>query len=129
MEYDFEIENREVVAKERNTGVVAWRGRPKGSRAERLLDYTASDLRRAFPNVIRLRSDVTIAWHAELPEPSSADSYTDIARDGLGLRGYSCSGYSVILDTGTGRKFIKSFPARYSWGSRTMLLASRPVSD
>ena len=108
----------ELVILESRTGKEIWRGMPEGvpvSKAIALPDI--SDMmvllayphhpRRLFSNLIRMRPDGSIVWHAELP--TGNDAYVDIEfRDGS-LSAWSWSGYKALVDLDSGSIALKTF--------------------
>ena len=114
MKWSYSVEDCQLVVKDSGTGALAWQGRPNGCPVVKtqslpdsddaivLLDYSSGDPRRDFRNILRCRPDGSVAWQAELPDPSSGDAYVDMAVSSGGVIARSWSGYRVLLDRATG---------------------------
>jgi len=110
----------ELVILESHTDKERWRGKPQGIPVSKaiLLPY-ANDLivlleyayhpRRPFRNLIRMRPDGSIIWHAELPQATANDAYVDIELTGGSLLAWSWSGYRVVIDPVSGKIIQKTF--------------------
>jgi hypothetical protein len=115
----FHAENGELVVRA-SDGTLHWHGQPENRPVEwatsipgstegiALYHYYRPDHPYGpFENLVRLRPDSSIVWHAELPE--SDDKYvTAYLHDGrLFARSWSC--YEAEIDLATGRIIRKVF--------------------
>ena len=111
--YEYQIEDGDIVVLNRDKGNVHWRGRAKGYPAEAvypvsrtsdaivLLTYS-SKRSGSFKNLLRIRTDGTIVWEAELPD-IGGDAYVKVAVRDRRLVGWSWSGYMVGINWDTGK--------------------------
>jgi hypothetical protein len=83
--------------------VVQWASAVPGSDDGLVLYYFyRPDIRnQAFKNLVRVRPDGSIVWHADLPERT--DKYTNAQLDNGELTGWSGQGFTVQIDIETGR--------------------------
>jgi hypothetical protein len=116
----FELAGVEVVIRDEG-GVVIWRGEPDGHPVKALspledregaivlLDYMSGP--KNFSNLLLLRSNGTVAWHAAPPDTTGNDAFVEFRWDRGDLYAYSWSGYLVQIDPASGslkdRKFVK----------------------
>lgn len=103
----------ELVILESHTGKELWKGMPEGVPVSKAIPLPNTDdvivllefshhPRRSFSNLIRMRPDGSITWHAELPKAAANDAYVDIElRDGS-LVAWSWSGYKAIIAPDSG---------------------------
>jgi hypothetical protein len=114
-------ENKDLVVQD-DLGRELWRGKPEGydvvwaspisGSDDGLVFYTyyrPEKRYQDFQNLVRVRSDGSIVWRAQLP--SSNDNYYWATLGQQGLTGLSSGGYSACVDIATGRlvesKFVK----------------------
>lgn len=100
-------------------GDILYRGKPEGYPVEKatifdgvhvivLLKYREKKYG-SFENLLLLKSDGRVAWRAQLPSPSSTDSYLDfeVKENRLFANSWSC--YRVEIDLKTGRILQSEF--------------------
>jgi hypothetical protein len=117
--YRYEAARGDLVASDPSGGSIAWRARPNGQPVWKVCTIPGSDDCLAFleywartgygsRNLLRFRSDGSIAWRAEQPE-GDHDRYTGMGSTAEGLEAWSSSGYQVRLDPDTGRILSRTF--------------------
>lgn len=109
----YTIQDHTLVVLEESSGIILWQGQPEGKPVANavpllgsedcivLLDYSAAPNDQAFSNVLRIRPDGSVVWHAELPT-SGAETYVAIECEGGELKATSWFGYRVSINTITG---------------------------
>ena len=103
----------ELVILETHTGKEIWKGMPEGVPVSKAIPLPNTDNmivllefshypRRSFSNLIRMRPDGSIIWHAELPQAAANDAYVDIELREGSLLAWSWSGYRTVISPDSG---------------------------
>ena len=117
MNSKYYIEKDELVIVNTDTDIPVWRGKPDGYSVAKiipiegecivLLDSASGPNR--FSNLIRCRIDGSVSWKAELPTATGADAFTSIRLSDRGLEAFTWSGFTLLVDSKTGRAISSEF--------------------
>lgn len=102
------------------TGKIRWQGKPEQRPVEWAASISGSEdglvlyqyyrpdhPYGGFENLVRVKADGSIVWHAQLPE--SDDKYTYASFTGGKLAAYSYGGFDVEINLDNGRLTAKRF--------------------